>query len=1340
MPLTEPTQLSFAGGLNASAPGALIADDEVATATNLDFSLERGGATVRQGAQVVSTIGTCTLQQMFTHWRGVGIWDDFIYFTLADEPLVAGSGYIYRGVREDILQGTAPTLISTNGSERVGMGRYKDHVYIAAMDGAYSIKDDGTTTVEWVKQQPPAPLTTVVSTLSALTVTASFTCVEGTSTSGTATFTADVDPTTLRLQLTSTLGTATNLNINGTSTIGDYGIDTVYLSFSNPSVVRKVSRDYSIGDTSFSSYWHTEMDVNIGWTTITDDSIVDGAVADSLTLANSQDFVGTSTDTNVDSALRQDLINTALRTVRVPRTIVSAAKDSPNAWSVPRTKFQLVNASSNPEGWENIGAVRIIVETDDACTVVVQDWTINGAVDFPITDADLGVSYWETFATLDTNGAKLDESAPSPSSARLRVQGARVVVTSTNTATGTSHGITHRVFYRQGGYLPDGYAVATLPLATATFTDSLSDLQALTNNFRLERNLVTAFPNLVQVVAEEPYQDRIFFAELNHVRWSLPSRPGSIPRTSVVTVSYEGDKVNGLIVTPQGLIIINRDSVYELSGQTFEGNDSNYILRKTNCTKGSCAPKTIIKTPYGIPLLNATGLTMYNPGQGVDQPLAWARRAMLDVFRGGSPSDAAALKGNRIPAACLQTLNNSCAGWADEKLYLALPCGEVQYSPNYVFVLDFSSQQVQVYKYPFDVSCFVWEPLDGKMFVGTPNGRLVRIENSSYDTDESSTSIPITWSMTSKTWTTPADAVLENLFLEHKGGTCTVVAQYDGNISTVGTLTATGKDWFEKPLLGTVANSIFFQLNGSQPFGDLETLYGLHFEALVEPKRVEFWKTEYDINNYDGEKIWDVHFADLEIIASGTVLGTVFVDGTAVSTNTYVGASNGRQLYPNSLPVDSFGDVAHVIYRSSAGALFKHWKTSFQARNEPPRTNSYKSDIESLEENICDAMDVDIDPNGTVLSTVYVDHVSVGTYTTTGTGRQSYTFALPGGNTIPHGLYGRTLYVIHNGTSFKHYKTWFHLRPEPDRWTNFMSERTSTDENFWQTFECDIDPLGGVVYNTVICEGTAVATYTMSGAGRQSFAWSIPEDIYGRTIYSTYTCSGAGKFKHYRTWFTGTPEPDRLSLVQHGPIMFPSNQNLRTWIVDLNPLGTCTGILYLDHVAVSTATFTGTNRTVFNVGLDVDTTIALRTVAYEMDVTYHAIGSGAKLKHYDTKFETVPKPFGKKTWSVTYRHFGGATQLDLARFWSYDIECVGTATFTSIWDLDGEVFQTSTHTLTGREWADRIPFEPGARGYLFQQRLLSDVDIKVHKVNLDIMQVGIKGLSRRSYSGSPTET
>lgn len=52
---------------------------------------------------------------------------------------------------------------------------------------------------------------------------------------------------------------------------------------------------------------------------------------------------------------------------------------------------------------------------------------------------------------------------------------------------------------------------------------------------------------------------------------------------------------------------------------------------------------------------------------------------------------------------------------------------------------------------------------------------------------------------------------------------------------------------------------------------------------------------------------------------------------------------------------------------------------------------------------------------------------------------------------------------------------------------------------------------------------------------------------------------------------------------------------------------------------------------------------------------------------------------------------------------------------------------------------DQIPFPPGGRGYLFQQQVTGATPFKVWRANLDFDRIGIKGLTRITLNGAPTE-
>ena len=170
----------------------------------------------------------------------------------------------------------------------------------------------------------------------------------------------------------------------------------------------------------------------------------------------------------------------------------------------------------------------------------------------------------------------------------------------------------------------------------------------------------------------------------------------------------------------------------------------------------------------------------------------------------------------------------------------------------------------------------------------------------------------------------------------------------------------------------------------------------------------------------------------------------------------------------------------------------KIWKTRFQARNEPPSINSFKTDVESLEEHRIEAFDVDVNPNGTLTSTIFVDNTAVATNTFVGTARQSFTVSVPNDTDE---TFGRTLYVIHNGAGFKHYNTWFHKIPEPDRWLNKHWEGpTWPSARTPKTWIAELNPLGGTCTGIVYLDNVAISVTSKAG-GRYRPGWLQSDSV-----------------------------------------------------------------------------------------------------------------------------------------------------------------------------------------------------------------------------------------------------
>lgn len=1417
--------MSFGGGVNASAPAHLIPEDSVQTATNIDFSLEKGAARSRRGYGTFEpTSGTGHYGMFKSYGADTGTYSFYTYNTGGGSASVGC--FRVNGVSTGAYANIAPAL-----NQYGQFCKYHNITYIASTNGAGLRKDDGTNTTEWIKQIPLAPKITVntapsISVITGGTVTH---VLEGTANPFNGTNTITNDATTGRCTV---LQSATiNLGTNNGNVTGTNGIIYANIGFSDPQNIYRVSIDFAVdaitvsgtatytatvtnGTTTstltttdyqitagFQNYWHGQYTPNSGGL-----SLVDAyPSADQITAA-AQQVNGVAVNAAQIASIQSNVNSNQTN----PVTRVTFAGNVPGNIAIPMSNFDFVGTwTGTGDPWQGLTGCRITVESFvTAQTTLLVNVNESGDAGHCLTDMNIGYSWYETFAEIDANGNFRGESAPSPATGPLKMTQCNVTVVDTSTITGSISGITHIITYRQGGYAQAPYAVNTRTLATATFTDSMADITALLINTPLTINVMKqADFGFVRVTADEAFYDRVYVGDSDNLgwrlRWSQIGRPDQFVSTNSAVVSPDfGDNMAKLVVWPPGLIIINWRSVYELTGSVFEGPNADFVLQRASCRRGSVAPGCCIKTPHGIPLLSWDGITMYQPGAGYDIALPWVVDQIGDAFRGIGGDDPAALDYARVPAVN-GNLANSWAAFAENKLYLAVPTG-ASTTNNTVFVLDFTTQKCWWYQYQNvgtgsqPINSLYWDFVNSTLYGGGTAG-ILQVEN--FVTEQAGTGTSgVPWFFKTREWTVANDTLVENLDIEYAGGPFEVDAIFDGTATiTIGTCSSlpsgtSQKTWSHFPLNGLVTNNIAFQFtqltgsnvgtNTTSAFGPHTAVYQIGFDAIPEPKKVHFFQTEYKDNSSPGDKLWDVMFVDVGMLqanmpvnqgtgtqtstvsATGTVTAVTFVDGVAVMTNTILGTgtpSASRNIYTFSFPAETYGEIAYTTFTSTTSGtqtastmgLFKIWDHRFEARNEPPRTTTWRTTIESLDEAICDAFDVDINPNGTVFGTCYVDNVALMTATITSTAggegnhRQSYTFALP------VEVYGRTIFVLYNGSGgnyFKHYNTFFHRRPEPDRWTNYVSERRSTVEHHFDYHEADVNPLGNTVTGTAYIDGTAYGTFTYTGTLRDRYPNAFPADTYGKTVWTQYNVVAAtdtalnpkgGRFKFFSDRFNGTPEPDRLTFVQKILPPYPSEHYIKTWIAELNPLGTCTGTLMVEGAAVSTFTFTGSIREIYNVGVDAPSTVYLQT-ATAVEVRYSGNGQGTGFKHYRTEIESAPKPFGKTTWAFSYKKIGGASQIDMARFYSVDVEVPtgASVTGTFVWDIDGLTgFSTNTLTFAAgtRTYIDRIPFPPGGRGRLFQNRITFSGAVKVWRSTIDTEHIGAKGVARTTIAGTPQE-
>lgn len=731
---------------------------------------------------------------------------------------------------------------------------------------------------------------------------------------------------------------------NGTSTItqtltlGNFGTDYLLLSLADQSTVVTVQQDLSIGDATFTNYWHQETTASA-----INDATVDavGAFIDS----NGGDSADTTQQALGNNKSLYPHVgqqtNSPLPTFRRAASKVTIS-GTPSPWAVNRSDYVFIGALSAPD-FTNIVAIRVIVEfTTPGQTAVIGGLITYGGVGYPLNDQASGISYFQTFARVE-NGFIVSEGAPSlPSTPQLcQFAHAAIAVGTQGQAQASKYGYTHRVIYRNGGLLNDAYRVGSCTLSaagTSTVYDYALPDMTIINNPVLRRDLWSTWPSPsagtglpgVNVISP-PWQERLWIGVQNQLYWTYPGQPTAIQDNSQTTVGDLGDVICA-IHPGQNLVIVNHNSVYELAGSIFEGTGQNWSLTRTAASRGCAAPRTCIQTPYGILLFGYSGISMYRAGFGQDQELTWVYDKIGDLWKGATASDPAQVKG-RIPALNLQAIFNSVATYKDEKLYLAVPTGTSTVA-NTLFIIDLGHKKLWMYSYPFNICSLFWDRLGNRLMAGTDAGALMQLEMGLVDTTTTGTSTGVSWSYTTRQWSTPVDQLYENLQVDNLG-TCTWAVDLDDQSDiTLGTTTSTGRGWSPVSLGGSVGGNVDFRFSGTQS-GTSQVVYGMQWDSIPLAKKVTFFETDpVAVPSENYVKTW---LAELNC-GTATVTGSVLVDGTVVMTATFTASNSGgdpweRFVYETGLPNITAGKNISAVYNCPVG--FRHHATDWEMEAKP---------------------------------------------------------------------------------------------------------------------------------------------------------------------------------------------------------------------------------------------------------------------------------------------------------------------------------------------------------------------------------------------------------------------
>lgn len=731
-------------------------------------------------------------------------------------------------------------------------------------------------------------------------------------------------------------GTST---VTQTLTLGSYGVDYILLSLPSQQNVVTIQRDLSVGDANFTNYWHYET---------TPDRISDATI-DPISAILAQASIANTPFDNQSQIINANRGN--LTHVNAPSNVnVSAIRRNASAtsisnsispWAVSRSDYSFIGALSNPD-FSNIQAVRIIIEFNQSLqTAIVGGVVTYGGVGYCLNDQASGISYYQTYAVVE-NGNIVEEGAASVPSPPQKTQFSNAAIAVSDIPDTAATGITHRVFYRTGGFLQDAYRVGSAAITGQAGTITLYDYalpdMLIIGNPTLRRNLWSKWPSptagtgLPGVSALSlPWQQRIWIGVQNQLYWTYPGVPSQIQDNSQTTVGDLGDGISA-IHPGQNLIIVNQNSVYELAGSIFEGLSQNWTLSKTQARRGSAAPRTCINTPNGVVLFGYDGISMYRGGFGIDQDLDWVYARIGDLWKGTGTTDPALTK-HRIPPMNLNNIFNSVAAYKDEKLYLAVPTGSNTYADT-MFILDFAHQRVWMYQYPFFITSLYWDRLKNRLFAGTSVGGIHQLEVGLTDALPNGTATGIPWSVTTREWTDPKDKILENLQAEVIGTGTWLVDINNTSTNTLGTFTQSAKGWSPISLQGSLGENIGYVLQGTQS-GTQQGVYSLQWDSIPQVPEVFFYQTDPmapPSKNYI--KTW---VADVNVLSSTTpVFGTLLMDGTAIQTATFsqtiVGIA-GRRKFEVGCPNITDGKSISVKYSSTSP--FRYYGTDYETEPKP---------------------------------------------------------------------------------------------------------------------------------------------------------------------------------------------------------------------------------------------------------------------------------------------------------------------------------------------------------------------------------------------------------------------
>lgn len=1049
----------------------------------------------------------------------------------------------------------------------------------------------------------------------------------------------------------------------------------LYLRYPTDADAEAISRvilSFSLGDTTF--------------TTRYEKTLLAHPVQQTTLLSSRETDVVTSQEDYLESGkLRIPLMRiddvydqTPPEDVIQEQTVQIAPADIPlgtGAWNwlrIPKNEFLRVGTSAYTDPsltWADVASIKIeLVASSAGASIEIDQITYRSAGVLVGTNYQYLFTYYDSATDTESDyGAIVDAPYPGANHDAMLITFGDAPPTAA----------THRRLYRIGGTVQDFQRVASIAVATTTYTDNIADAD-LGDIFDADLQALPAVPKGVAA-----HDNRLFVwgcstDSPNTLRFSRRDHVQSFPTEQWIPVGSSGETILRCMADEGELFVFTNMQIYRVIGGGGDVDDwKTYRAVPTGVTHKIAGQHAIVRGDKSVYIGTADGVYEFPSGRKISEAVnpLWHARTI-----------------NGIAPILSTYLSNMALGYYDNKLYVSYTSSGT--TNNATLVYDILYERWTIYSY--GVAIFCTEPtLLSASVVGSSN--VMQLETGTQDTS----GVPIAFTVLTKQLDL-GKPDQEKQFVDlvvdayTAGQTLTVKASIDGAaLATVGTLSNSDRGQVVLPFpdssgASSNAKRLQFQVSGASTTSDNVDAQPIIYKVIprffLEPQRHKTFVTDWSNEGIAGSKIFrELH---LEIDTFNAAISVaVEVDGATAQTITGVTANGRTKLY-YALTTDIKGSLCRLKFTPTGSNEVKiyHYEikcfaesdavaliqTPWEDEGAPSQRKRFRKlivEVDNLAMGETKTITIDLQVDGSSKT------ITPSTITATQTGRTEYSFSCDA-DTV--GILWRAVITAASGNYMRFYRAWVEAIPEPFqdyRYESPWDNIGSMGQKRLRDLIIEADTNGYDVTVTAWVDGAALAgTYTLNtnssapGYGlRKEVVFSLPVDTVGKIVRITAT--GTNQFTIYRHVYVPFSEAWEDTIIET-PWSDDGAPNVRKrfrkLIVEYENLstGTITFTVQVDGSTVGTITSAGTSETgrrekVFSFPVD--------TVGTLWRVT-GTVSSGT-FRFYRAWPEAIPEPQSATTYEAPWNIWG---TISRKRFRTIMVDCdTGGANVTVTAWIDG---------------------------------------------------------------------